>query len=148
MMPPPVLCMRKLPGALVMEPPGSTALMRMGVASSRSLGTATTGTAQSPKSWQSLCGATAVKRGMGAVTEAVVTVETGAKAMVSWATVGGVKRGRGMKVGNFTDRSERDGTGTLGRGDGGSAGAGSIGDRDANQHQGAPAGHVLADGLR
>src|ERR1035441_52816 len=28
MMPPPVLCMRKLPGALVMEPPASTALMR------------------------------------------------------------------------------------------------------------------------
>jgi hypothetical protein len=32
---------------------------------------------------------------MGAVAEAVVTVETGAKAMVSWATVGGVKRGKG-----------------------------------------------------
>src|ERR1019366_1629956 len=100
MLPPPVLWMRKLPGALVMAPPASTALKRMGVASRRSLGTATTGTAQLPNIWQSLCAATAVKRGMGAVAEAVVTVETGAKAMVSWATVGGVKRGREMKVGN------------------------------------------------
>src|SRR5271157_2957674 len=100
MLPPPVLCIRKLPGALVMAPPASTALIRMGVASRRSLGSATTGTAQSPNIWQSLCATTAVKRGMGAVAEAVVTVDTGAKAMVSWATVGGVKRGREMKVGN------------------------------------------------
>src|ERR1035441_2027997 len=103
MLPPPVLWMRKLPGELLTGPPASTAMIRMVVASRRSLGTATTGTAQSPNIWQSLCGATAVKRGMGAVAEAVVTVETGAKAMVSWATVGGVKRGRAMKVGNCAD---------------------------------------------
>src|ERR1035438_2288183 len=100
MLPPPVLWMRKLPGELLMGPPASTATIWMVVASSRSLGTATTGTAQSPNIWQSLCGVTAVKRGMGAVVEAVATVETGARAMVSWATVGGVKRGREMKVGN------------------------------------------------
>src|ERR1035438_51989 len=92
--------MRKLPGEPFMGPPASTALIWMGVASTTRLGPATTGAAQSPKIWQSLCAATAVKRGMGAVFEAVITVETGARAMVSWLTVGGVKRGREMKVGN------------------------------------------------
>src|ERR1017187_2303317 len=100
MLPPPGLWTRKLPGELVMGPPAATALIRIGEASRRSLGTETTGAAQSPKIWQSLCMGTAVKRGIGAVAEAVVTVETGARAMVSWATAGGVKRGREMKVGN------------------------------------------------
>src|SRR5664279_2609971 len=100
MLPPPVLWMRKLPGEPFIGPPASTAPIWMGVASRTSLGTAAAGAAQSPKIWQSLCAATAVKRGMGAVFEAVVTVETGARAMVSWATVGGVKRGRETKVGN------------------------------------------------
>src|ERR1035441_8004027 len=103
MLPPPVLCMRKLPGALVMAPPPSTALIRMGVASTRSLGTPTTGATQSPNIWQSLCGTTAVKRGIGAVAEAVTTVETGAKAMASWQTGGGVSGGGAMKVGTCAD---------------------------------------------
>jgi hypothetical protein len=72
----------------------------MGEASRKSLGKGTGAELQSPKIWQSLCMATAAKRGIGAVTEAVVTVETGAKAMVSWATAGGVKRGREINVGN------------------------------------------------
>jgi hypothetical protein len=54
----------------------------MGVASMESLGVRGA-VKQSPKSWQSLCGTTAAKRGMGAVAEAVVTEETGASAMVS-----------------------------------------------------------------
>src|ERR1035437_7569938 len=103
MLPPPVLWIRKLPGEPFMGPPASTALIWMGMASRKSLGTATTGTAQSPKIWQSLCATTAVKRGMGAVIEAVVTVDSGAKAMAAWATVGGVERGREMNVGNCAD---------------------------------------------
>src|ERR1035437_655603 len=100
MLPPPALWTRKLPGGLVMAPPAPTALIWMGEASRRSLGTETTGAAQSPKIWQSLCMAAAAKRGRGAVAEAVITEETGARAMVSWATAGGVKRGSEMNVGN------------------------------------------------
>src|ERR1017187_9089555 len=94
MLPPPTLWTLKLPGEVVMAPPEATAPIVMGEASTRSLGTETTGAAQSPKSWQSLSVATAAKRGMGAVGEAVVTAETGARAMVSWATAGGVPLGR------------------------------------------------------
>src|ERR1019366_8215601 len=100
MMPPPALWTLKLPEGLVMAPPAATAPIRMGEASTRSLGREATEAVQSPKSWQSLCMATAAKRGTGAVAEAVVTEETGARAMVSWATAGAVKRGREMNVGN------------------------------------------------
>src|ERR1022692_3781638 len=100
MLPPPTLWTRKVPAGVVMAPPEATAPIRMGEASTRSLGTEVTGAAQSPKSWQSLCVATAAKRGTGAVAEAVVTEETGARAMVSCATAGGVERGREMNVGN------------------------------------------------
>src|SRR5450759_4965465 len=100
MLPPPSLWTRKLPGGLVMAPPAATALIRMGEASRKSLGKGAGALLQSPKSLQSLCGATAAKRGVGAVAEAVTTKETGARAMVSWATAGGVKRGREMNVGN------------------------------------------------
>src|ERR1035437_7391275 len=93
MLPPPALWTRKLTGGLVMAPPAPTALIWMGEASRRSLGTEITGAAQSPKIWQSLCLATAAKRGMGAGAEAVSTEETG-------ATAGVVKRGSEMNVGN------------------------------------------------
>src|ERR1039457_4278292 len=79
MLPPPALWTLKLPGGLVMAPPAATAPMRMGEASTRSLGREATELVQSPKSWQSLCMATAAKRGMGAVAEAVVTEETDRK---------------------------------------------------------------------
>src|ERR1035438_7070991 len=97
MLPPPVLWTRKLLGGPFMGPPAATALIWIGEASRRSLGTEMTGAAQSPMIWQSLCMGTAVKRGIGAVAEAVVTVETGARAMVSWATAGGGERGREME---------------------------------------------------
>src|ERR1035441_4811470 len=104
MLPPPMLWTPMLPAGLVMAPPAATALIwMMGVVSTKRLGPETLGAAQSPKIWQSLCGATAAKRGMGAVADAMVTVETGASATVSWATVGGVKRGREMNVGNCAD---------------------------------------------
>jgi len=41
--------------------------------------------------------------GMGAVAEAVVTEDTGARAIVSWATAGGVERGSTTNVGNCAD---------------------------------------------
>src|ERR1035437_2334700 len=103
MLPPPSLCTRKLPGELVMAPPPATPLMKMGEASRKSLGKRAGAELQSPKIVQSLCMATAAKRGMGAVAEAEVTEETGARAMVSWATAGGVKRGSEMNVGNCAD---------------------------------------------
>src|ERR1022692_1778295 len=96
MLPPPWLCMRMLPGEPAMAPPAATALIKMGEASTKSRGARVTGTAQSPNNWQSLCIATAANRGTGAVTEAVSTAETGASAMVSWATAGGVRRGSVM----------------------------------------------------
>src|ERR1039458_5228342 len=100
MLPPPALWTLKLPAGLVMAPPAATAPMRMGDASTRSLGRGGTESVQSPKSRQSLCMATAATRGTGAVAEAVVTEETGARAMASCATAGGVERGREMNVGN------------------------------------------------
>src|SRR5664280_2943592 len=100
MFPPPLLWTLKLPAGLVMAPPAATALISMGEASTKSLGKRAGAELQSPKIWQSLCMATAAKRGTGAVADAVVTVETGARAMVSCATAGAVKRGREMKVGN------------------------------------------------
>src|SRR5450759_624132 len=100
MLPPPSLWTRKLPGELVMAPPPATALIRIGEASRRSLGKGAGAELQSPKILQSLCMATAAKRGMGAVAEAVITEETGASAMVSWATAGGEKRGSEINVGN------------------------------------------------
>src|ERR1035437_162088 len=100
MLPPPALWTRKLPGGLVMAPPAPTALIWMGEASRGSLGREITGAAQSPKIWQSLRMATAAKRGMGAVAEAASTAATGARAMVSGATAGVVKRGSEISVGN------------------------------------------------
>src|SRR5450432_3001884 len=102
MLPPPMLWTRKLPGAVVMAPPEATAPIRMAEDSRESLGGETT-VEQSPTILQSLCGTTAAKRGTGAVAEAVVTEETGARAMVSWATAGGVKRGKETNVGNCAD---------------------------------------------
>src|ERR1035438_5286525 len=98
MLPPPTLWTRKVPAGGGLGPPEATAPIRMGEASTRSLGTRAGAELQSPKSWQSLCMATAAKRGTGAVAEAVVTAETGARAMVSCATAGGVERGREMNV--------------------------------------------------
>src|SRR5260370_42385206 len=99
MLPEPVLCTRMLPAELVMAPP-ATPVSLIGVASNESLGGATKGTTQSPNSLQSLCTATEEKRGTGAVAEAVITEETGARLMVSWATAGGGKRGSAMNVWN------------------------------------------------
>src|SRR6266496_2812364 len=93
MLPEPLLWTLKVPAGLVIAPPPATAVMWMGVASTRSLGGRTTGALQPPRSLQSFCTWTAAKRGMGAVAEAVVTEETGARAMVSWARAGGVARG-------------------------------------------------------
>src|ERR1035437_8116871 len=90
MLPPPSLGTRKLPGEPTMAPPPETAPIRIILASRKSLGKGAGPELQSPMILQSLCMATAAKRGMGAVVEAVVTEETGARAMVSWATAGGV----------------------------------------------------------
>src|SRR3954447_465807 len=101
----PVLRILKLPGSLVIAPPPPIALIRMGEASSSSLGGRTTGATQSPSTLQSFCTVTAAKRGIGAVAEAVVTEDTGARAMVSCAIAGAVTRGRAMNVGNCADSS-------------------------------------------
>ena len=111
---------------------------------------------------------------MGAVAEAVVTEETGARAMVSWATAGGVnarqndERGelrRLLRIGvggrdfvnrvtravgenDFADRTECHRAGALWRRDGKTAGAGRIGVRHTHQHQRSAAGRVLSDRLR
>src|SRR6516164_2829336 len=98
MVPPPSLCTLKLPGELVNAPPPATALSLIGDALRNSLGAS--GTGQSPYIVQSLIVFTAAKRGTGAVVEAVVTAETGASATLALATLGGVKRGSEMKVGN------------------------------------------------
>ena len=146
----------------------------MGVASSRSRGGRTTGALQPPWSLQSFCTWTAAKRGIGAVAEAVVTEETGARAIVSWATAGGVnarqndERGelrRLLRVGvggrdfvnrvpravgqhDFADRTQRNRAGALRRRDGKPACAGRIGVLHTNQHQRSTAGRVLSNRLR
>src|SRR5438445_12442270 len=98
--PPPSLWTLKLPGGLVSAPPAATALILIGDAFRNSLGAS--GTGQSPYSVQSLIVFTTANRGTGAVIEAVITAETGASVTLASATLGGVKRGSEMKVGNCT----------------------------------------------
>ena len=57
---------------------------------------------QSPKAAQSEGGWTAANRGMGAVVEAVVTVETGASETLRFAVAGGVLAGTPKKLGICT----------------------------------------------